>query len=73
MEASAFFAACNFYGVNALPVIKAVSDFGDVNKSDDSHGACLRAATDAAVEFVRLYLGNRLAFTPGTITESAGE
>jgi hypothetical protein len=69
MEASAFFAACDFYGVKALPVVKAVSDFGDAHKSDAHHSACLRAATDAVVAFVQLYLGNRRAGVPGTVAE----
>ena len=55
MESSAFFAACHYSKVKALPVIKAVSDAGDQRKDDSQHGRALANAADAAIEFVDYY------------------
>jgi hypothetical protein len=72
MEASAFFAACSFYKVTALPVIKAVSDHGDAAKSDAFHGSALTNATEALVQFVQLYCKHRRIDTPGAVAAARG-
>ncbi|KAI9144512.1 hypothetical protein BKA69DRAFT_1164377 [Paraphysoderma sedebokerense] len=66
MEASAFFAACKQCGVVALPVIKAVVDFGDMSKSDVEHLVSLHKATDATVDFLKDYFRPRFAELPPT-------
>ena len=55
MESSAFFAACYHCNVEALPVVKAVSDAGDQRKDDSQHEKALEKAAAAAIEFAVYY------------------
>jgi hypothetical protein len=61
MEASAFFQVCEYMKIQALGVIKGVSDMGDAYKGigDDKHyDPALRNAANAAGEFATWRLKN---------------
>src|SRR5580700_268147 len=55
MEASTIFETCSFFGVCAMPVIKAVSDMAGKEKNDNMHEQCILAAGRGALDFLQAY------------------
>ena len=55
MEASTIFEVCHFFGVEAMPVIKSISDMANQAKNDNLHERCLMSAGRAALEFLKAF------------------